>query len=100
MAEKVAFSRDTCIDLSSKSLGANVLFATDEWFAVCENLLTQAPPTFDPDAFHEWGKVMDGWESRRRVSGSNGGAEGSEGRGLKILLTSPPASLFYLFLND
>ncbi|GMI14012.1 hypothetical protein TrVE_jg7443 [Triparma verrucosa] len=66
MAEKVAFSRDTCIDLSSKSLGANVLFATDEWFAVCENLLTQAPPTFDPDAFHEWGKVMDGWESRRR----------------------------------
>ena len=30
MAEKVAFSRDTCIDLSSKSLGANVLFATDE----------------------------------------------------------------------
>lgn len=69
----VLFNRETTIELSSASLGAQVLFATDEWFAICENLLTQAPPTFDPDAFHEWGKVMDGWESRRRVSWSGGG---------------------------
>jgi allantoicase len=43
-----------------------VLFATDEWFAVCENLLQHTTPTFDPNAFCSQGKVMDGWESRRR----------------------------------
>ena len=46
--------------------GAKVLFATDEWFAAADNLLKTEEPSFDPDAYCEQGKVMDGWESRRR----------------------------------
>lgn len=43
-----------------------VLFATDEWFASADNLLKASDPFFDPEAYCEQGKVMDGWESRRR----------------------------------
>mmetsp|Transcript_53249 Transcript_53249/g.79086 ORF Transcript_53249/g.79086 Transcript_53249/m.79086 type:complete len:423 (-) Transcript_53249:35-1303(-) len=53
-------------NLSDASAGAKVLFATDEFFAVADNLLSPKPPTFDPNAYCEHGKVMDGWESRRR----------------------------------
>ena len=59
---------DSSIELSSSRLGAKTLFATDEWFAICDNLLKPALPAFDPTAFCSEGKVMDGWESRRRVS--------------------------------
>jgi allantoicase len=54
------------MNLTSTAKGARVLFATDEWFATADNLLKDTPPIFDPDAFCEQGKVMDGWESRRR----------------------------------
>ena len=54
------------INLADKRYGAEVLFATDEWFATADNLLKPSDPTFDPDAFCSQGKVMDGWESRRR----------------------------------
>jgi len=53
-------------NLVSASQGARVLFATDEWFASADNLLKDDDPNFDPLAFCEQGKVMDGWESRRR----------------------------------
>ena len=53
-------------NLADGRLGAEILFATDEWFATASNLLNPAPPVFDPDAFCSQGKVMDGWESRRR----------------------------------
>lgn len=53
-------------NMCSASLGARILFATDEWFASANNLLEDGPPIFDPDAFCEQGKVMDGWETRRR----------------------------------
>lgn len=53
-------------NLASASQGARILFATDEWFASADNLLKDGPPIFDPDAYCEQGKVMDGWESRRR----------------------------------
>jgi len=43
-----------------------VLFATDEWFARAENLIKDAAPVFDPDLYCAEGKVMDGWETRRR----------------------------------
>eukprot|EP00965_Chrysotila_dentata_P237012 6201644-Pleurochrysis_carterae.AAC.1 len=80
-----AFSALT--NLADDRLGAKVIFATDEWFAPAEMMLQSAPPKFDPDAFccvdtrmHMptalsstvplllllQGKVMDGWESRRR----------------------------------
>lgn len=54
------------VNLANSRLGAKVLFATDEWFAVADNLLNPNNPVFDPNAFCSQGKVMDGWESRRR----------------------------------
>jgi hypothetical protein len=40
--------------------GTEILFATDEWFAVAGNLNREEPPTFDPNAFDAEGKLMDG----------------------------------------
>uniref|UniRef100_A0A7S3LGT8 Allantoicase domain-containing protein n=1 Tax=Amphora coffeiformis TaxID=265554 RepID=A0A7S3LGT8_9STRA len=51
---------------ASKADGARVLFATDEWFASADRLIEDSSPVFDPDAYCVQGKVMDGWESRRR----------------------------------
>jgi allantoicase len=54
------------INVLSAQAGARILFATDEWFATADHLLHDDPPVFDPDAYCPQGKVMDGWESRRR----------------------------------
>jgi len=55
---------------ASASSGSHVLFATDEWFAQADNLLLDSPPTFVPDLYCPQGKVMDGWETRRkRIAG-------------------------------
>jgi allantoicase len=54
------------INLCSAPAGARILFATDEWFAAADRLLQVTPPVFDPLAYCPQGKVMDGWESRRR----------------------------------
>jgi allantoicase len=43
-----------------------VLESTDEFFAPKERLLEPGDPTFDPDGFDDRGKLMDGWETRRR----------------------------------
>lgn len=53
-------------DLADEGVGGRAIFATDEWFAVAQNMLKPTPAVFDPDAFCEQGKVMDGWETRRR----------------------------------
>jgi allantoicase len=53
-------------NLASAADGAKCLFATDEWFACADNLLNDGPPIFVDDLYCEQGKVMDGWESRRR----------------------------------
>lgn len=53
-------------DLADDRLGGRVLFATDEWFATADNMLKPSAPHFDPETFCTQGKVMDGWESRRR----------------------------------
>lgn len=57
---------DDYTNLASAGSGAKVLFATDDWFATAESLLQDGPPLFDPDAYCEQGKVLDGWETRRR----------------------------------
>ena len=58
------------INGASASSGSHVLFATDEWFATADNLLLDSPPTFVPDLYCPQGKVMDGWETRRkRIAG-------------------------------
>ena len=54
------------INLSSSANLAKILFATDEWFASADNILSPYPPTFIADLYCEQGKVMDGWETRRK----------------------------------
>ena len=54
------------VNVASVSRGSRILFATDEWFAAADNLLSDAPPHFDPTEYCPQGKVMDGWETRRR----------------------------------
>ena len=53
-------------ELTGRELGAAVVAASDEFFAERENLLLPGPAVFDPERFGHKGKVMDGWETRRR----------------------------------
>lgn len=43
-----------------------MLFATDDWFAFCENMIATGNPVFIPGKFTDFGKWMDGWETRRK----------------------------------
>ena len=54
------------IDLASADLGGAALACSDDFFAGMEHLVLPAAAVFDPDAYTERGKLMDGWESRRR----------------------------------
>ncbi|WP_327370994.1 allantoicase [Streptomyces sp. NBC_01217] len=54
------------VDLADRRLGAGVIAANDEFFAERENLLKPEPAEFDPERFGHKGKIMDGWETRRR----------------------------------
>ncbi|NGO72429.1 allantoicase [Streptomyces boncukensis] len=64
------FPFDRLPDLADRRLGAAVIAANDEFFAERENLLRPERPEFDPAAFGHKGKVMDGWETRRRRGAS------------------------------
>ncbi len=54
------------IDLASGALGGRALACTDDFFAPMHDLVKPEPPAFDPDAYTDRGKLMDGWESRRK----------------------------------
>ncbi len=54
------------IDLACASMGGKALLTNDDFFAEVTNLLKPEAAVFDPDAFTERGKLMDGWESRRK----------------------------------
>ncbi|MGX4688977.1 allantoicase [Streptomyces sp. JNUCC 63] len=58
------------VDLADRRLGAGVVAANDEFFAQRENLLVPERAEFDPGHFGHKGKVMDGWETRRRRGAS------------------------------
>lgn len=60
------------VDLADRRLGAGVLAANDEFFAERENLLNPEAAAFDPERFGHKGKIMDGWETRRRRGVSAG----------------------------
>ncbi|MBZ9601324.1 allantoicase [Phyllobacterium chamaecytisi] len=62
-----AFARNS-INLASAGLGAKPMFATDEFFAPLERMLSDEPAIFYPEKFDDNGKWMDGWETRRRRS--------------------------------
>ncbi|MFF8997495.1 allantoicase [Streptomyces achromogenes] len=53
-------------NLADRQLGAGVIAANDEFFAQRENLLVPERAEFDPEHFGHKGKIMDGWETRRR----------------------------------
>ena len=54
------------LNVASDRIGSKVVFASDEWFACAKNLIKAEYPVFDENAFCSQGKVMDGWESRRK----------------------------------
>lgn len=56
------------VDLAAEGLGGTVLWANDEFFAHKENLLKRKPAIFIEEKYTDWGKWMDGWETRRRRS--------------------------------
>ena len=53
-------------DLAAGKLGGLALGANDEFFAEKENLLKAEPPIFIDDKYTEFGKWMDGWETKRK----------------------------------
>jgi len=58
------------VNLAHPRLGAETLFATDDFFAPSARMLDPDPAVFIPGKFDDNGKWMDGWESRRkRVEG-------------------------------
>ncbi|MEX2504999.1 MAG: allantoicase [Egicoccus sp.] len=59
------------VDLAARRLGGMVLAANDEFFAPKEHLLEPLPAVFDPHAYADRGKVMDGWETRRSHDDGN-----------------------------
>ncbi|WP_426754358.1 allantoicase [Myxococcus sp. Y35] len=61
---RIAFTE--LIDLAAENVGGRALLASDEFFAVKENLLKPGRGVFIPGKFTENGKWMDGWETRRK----------------------------------
>jgi allantoicase len=59
------------VNLASPRLGAEVISASDEFFAPRERLIRDDDPVFIPDKYDDHGKWMDGWESRRLRNGGN-----------------------------
>lgn len=62
-----AFTR-RFINLASASLGARVIFASDEFFADKQRMLNPEAAVFIPGKYDANGKWMDGWETRRKRS--------------------------------
>ena len=62
---KETFKKDY-INLASARLGAEAIYATDDFFADKQRMLHDADPVFIDDKFDDNGKWMDGWESRRK----------------------------------
>merc|ERR1719347_1642244 len=52
-------------NLTCATLGTKIIFATDDWFAEAENLLSSEAAVWR-EGFTEQGKWMDGWETRRK----------------------------------
>lgn len=54
------------INLANPRLGARVTYATDDFFAPKERLISPEEPVFIDGKYDDNGKWMDGWESRRK----------------------------------
>ncbi|XP_061710905.1 allantoicase-like [Cydia pomonella] len=70
MIDKKAPAFTELSEFASVGAGGKVAFATDDFFATCENMLADSDPLWLADKYTEYGKWMDGWETRRkRVAG-------------------------------
>lgn len=54
------------VDLASATLGGEALLSSDRFFAGHDRLVDPTRAVFDPEAYTDRGKLMDGWEPRRR----------------------------------
>lgn len=54
------------VNLAQPRLRAEVVYATDDFFADKARLIDPAEPVFIPGKYDDNGKWMDGWESRRK----------------------------------
>ena len=54
------------LNLAQPRLGAEVVYATDDFFAAKERLIQASAPVWREGEYDDNGKWMDGWESRRR----------------------------------
>ena len=54
------------IDLASEQVGGKSLATSDDFFAPMAAMLKLEPAVFIPGKYTEFGKWMDGWESRRK----------------------------------
>ena len=70
MSELPEFARNG-INLASPRLGAEAIYATDDFFADKSRMLQDAPAVWLEDKYDNNGKWMDGWESRRRRQGGH-----------------------------
>ena len=59
------------LNLAQPRLGAEVIYATDDFFAPKERLIKPEKPIFIDGKYDDHGKWMDGWETRRRRDGDS-----------------------------
>ncbi len=57
------------IDLAQPRLGAEIVSCSDDSFAECSRMLKPEAAVFIDGKFDDFGKWMDGWETRRRRDG-------------------------------
>ncbi|XP_053603789.1 allantoicase-like [Plodia interpunctella] len=70
MIDTIAPAFSELCEFASASSGGQVVFATDDFFAPCESMISDEEPVFIAEKFTEYGKWMDGWETRRkRIAG-------------------------------
>jgi allantoicase len=61
----------SAINLASPRLGTEALRCSNDSFAPMERMLADAAALLKPDVFDDFGKWMDGWESKRRRDGGH-----------------------------
>jgi allantoicase len=59
------------MNLLQPRLGAEVLWASDQFFGAADRLIDPDEPVWKPGVYDRNGKWMDGWESRRRRDGGH-----------------------------
>ncbi len=59
------------VNLASPRLGSQAVRCSDDAFAPMARMLADGPAVFKPDVYDDFGKWMDGWESRRRRDGGH-----------------------------